>query len=478
MNVGSTAVLAKLRDEVRAATDAAIAVARAASFRRTRRREKLVGTLELPPSLRPEAEKQRERLIWCGRVLDALLQRHAVTSSVKVSHVAASLAAYVMLERELPANVPEGRSRKAFELELRELQRKLEDALAHCASVVNRATPHTQDGAVDIHIEAHGETARINGTSVSVPFTESDHRSLRAAYRKPRSAAASDLVAPLVDFGQKLFQLIAPAYPEDAAVRLHLEKAGWLATCAWELLHDGRQFLALQPSTPVVRVIAGPSAAGAPNERPLRILLAISSPQSLRMLDATEERRRMENAIGGLILLGLVELDVVPDGTLDTLRRKLRSASEGGRPYDVWHFVGHGRDHAGRGELAMEDDEHGVHWVGGDELQVMFGVHPPLRLVILNACESGIEGIDHPRGGLARTLIGGCGAATVIATQFQISDSAAIVLAQEIYGAYAAGADISAAVTEARRAIFCRPQGVEWMTPVVFTRTAPDAAPP
>ena len=61
-----------------------------------------------------------------------------------------------------------------------------------------------------------------------------------------------------------------------------------------------------------------------------------------------------------------------------------------------------------------------------------------------------------------------CGAAAVVAMQFRISDDAAIVLADEVYGALAAGAGILDAMTDVRRALFCRPPGVEWITPVLF----------
>lgn len=461
MSVASVAVLAKLRDELCVVADAAVALARAARFRRVKRREKRVAILEMPAAEKTAAEARRERLIRCGRILDALLQRYAVTPPAKAAHLTNSMAAYVLLERELPPHVPEGRSREAFERELRDYQRKLEEFIDLCSAAIGPAAPRVQRAAaIDIHV--NGGTA------------PAEQGQLLADYRRPRAATAAELTAPLVAFGKRLFDIIAPRYRDGCGIRLHLANAGELAHSPWELLHDGRDFLALQPSTPVVRCIAHPRVPRYESDGPLRVLLTISSPPNLRALDAADERRRVEDAVGGLMLLGQIALDVAPDGKLETLRRMLRNAIETGRPYAAWHFIGHGRHHGGRGELAMEGGENGPHWIGGNELQVVFGAHPPLRFAILNACETGLEGVDDPRAGLASTLIG-CGAEAVLATQFQISDEAAVIFAEEVYGAYANGADLTGAVAEARRAIFCRPRGVEWMTPVVFVRTEPYA---
>ena len=57
--------------------------------------------------------------------------------------------------------------------------------------------------------------------------------------------------------------------------------------------------------------------------------------------------------------------------------------------------------------------------------------------------------------------------------QFEITDQAAVVFAQEFYSALADNYPVDAALTEARKAIFARGNKIEWGTPVLYMR-APD----
>jgi SAM-dependent methyltransferase len=70
---------------------------------------------------------------------------------------------------------------------------------------------------------------------------------------------------------------------------------------------------------------------------------------------------------------------------------------------------------------------------------------------------------------VAQTLVQQ-GLAAVIAMQFEVSDIAAITLANEFYGALADGYPIEAAVAEARKAIFNAGNDTEWATPVLYLR--------
>ncbi|HYC87808.1 MAG TPA: CHAT domain-containing protein [Thermoanaerobaculia bacterium] len=465
-------MLAKLHDELRVVVDETAALAPAARFQRVLHNNELVAKLDPSGQQRAEAAKRYERLKSCSRILDVLLRRYAIQPPVAPEKLADKAAAYVKFERHMRPELTEGQWRRAFDDDLRDLHRQLDSLIDLCAAAVPAASRVVRYDPVDIRIEhVDDSTCRVNGVATLVRITAGEQQQLVADYRKPRADPPNQLTAPLVAFGQKLFKLIAPAY-RSGDIRLHLADAGGLAKAPWELLHDGSDFVALQRSTVITRCVDRPPAPLRENDGPLRVLLTISSPAGLCMLNGAEERRRVEDAVEGLVLLGRLELDVAPDGTLDTLRRMLRAADEAGRPFRAWHFIGHGRYDplARRSELAMEGIS-AAHWVGGNEFQVLFGAHPPMRFAILNACESGLEGIDDPRSGLASTLID-CGVETVIATQFQISDEAAIILSEEVYGAFAGGHDLLSAVAEARRAIFCRPRGVEWMTPVVFARAS------
>ena len=73
-----------------------------------------------------------------------------------------------------------------------------------------------------------------------------------------------------------------------------------------------------------------------------------------------------------------------------------------------------------------------------------------------------------PFAGVATTLVQ-LGVPAVVAMQFEISDGAAILFAEELYtNLIARQAPIDAAVSEARKAIYIEQAGVEWATPVLF----------
>ena len=93
-----------------------------------------------------------------------------------------------------------------------------------------------------------------------------------------------------------------------------------------------------------------------------------------------------------------------------------------------------------------------------------------LRLVVLNSCEGARTTLTDPYAGVATTLVQ-LGVPAVVAMQFEISDRAAIVFAEELYTNLIGRRDpIDAAVAEARKAIYSDVDRVEWATPVLFVR--------
>ena len=93
-----------------------------------------------------------------------------------------------------------------------------------------------------------------------------------------------------------------------------------------------------------------------------------------------------------------------------------------------------------------------------------------LRLVVLNSCEGARTTLTDPFAGVATTLIH-LGVPAVVAMQFEISDEAAILFAEELYTNLIGRQDpIDAAVAEARKAIYSEVDKVEWATPVLFVR--------
>jgi hypothetical protein len=499
MSARSSAVVAKLRNELHAMMEQALPLAAAARFRRVARDglHDLVATLEPSPAARMQAEELERRLQRWRNAVAFLLHRYALASAEELDRLMKCAKVYVGLQRQTGPNIVEGRWRAAFCEELTALTLQLEAILDRCAEAVVPADHAVDYEPLDIRLEwVSPASCRVSMRSrdelvmelvpLAISSTELDE--FVESCRTPRDGLPVDLLPPMAAFGAKLFALVtagslagqyasacrlASSRGARLLIRLHLSDAGLLARAPWELLGDGPDFLAVQPAA-IARCIARPQLPRAPRSGVLRVLVTVCSPSNLAALDVKRERALLQDATGGLVLLGDVEVEIAPDGTLDTLRRMLRAADATGRPYAAWHFIGHGQfqNSPGRGELAMVGPDGRAHWIGGDELHVLFDGGPPLEFAIVNACESGSGGVDDPRSGIAQALVD-CGARTVVGNQFRISDGAAIVLADELYGSLAGDADLLTSVSEARRAIFCQARGVEWMTPVVFMRSPP-----
>jgi WD40 repeat protein/tetratricopeptide (TPR) repeat protein len=279
--------------------------------------------------------------------------------------------------------------------------------------------------------------------------------------------------ALLVDDVRALYVASAQrARDEGAGLRLVLRiRSPELARLPWEFLFDaGRQdYVGL--SLPLVRypqVLAPrqPLQAAAP----LRILGMVARPGDQDALEVGDEQRRLRAALAGLERDGLVEL-VWVDGQAYS---DLEDAMDHG-PWHVFHFVGHGGYDPGsdEGTIALASEQGRTDAVGADDLSRLLGEHYTLRLVVLNACDTGrgsaLDVFSSTAGALVRR-----GIPAVVAMQFAISDPAAIGFAQTFYQNVAKRLPVDAAVMRARRALRrAKKDTLEWGTPVLYLR-APD----
>ena len=86
---------------------------------------------------------------------------------------------------------------------------------------------------------------------------------------------------------------------------------------------------------------------------PLKVLLMISSPEDSgwkSVLSYDEEEYENLKAFTPLIQTGAVEIDFTDDGSLETLKTKLKT-----NKYHILHFSGHGEYQDGKGHLALEN---------------------------------------------------------------------------------------------------------------------------
>ena len=316
---------------------------------------------------------------------------------------------------------------------------------------------------------------------------------MRRASADPRPKASVELGGRLFDaaFGEEV--LLAWTRSQDATreageglrLRLQLTDAPVIAGLPWELLYDRRSntFPAQSERTPVVRyleVVQPPRPLAV--EGPLRILVVLSSPTDLPELDVEAEWRRMQDLLAPRVESGAVHLDRLPAPTTGELAAWLRSHAT-----HVLHVIGHGDyDETQQEGVLYFCDQY------GRSVPVPAGVlgpylhdHDPLRLVFLNACQSGRLGAADPFSGMAGRLVQqDCTA--VVAMQFPVSDGAATAFTGEFYAALADGMPVDQAVTSARKGLLAG-YASEWATPVlylnapdgqVFEGVAPSAAPP
>ena len=302
---------------------------------------------------------------------------------------------------------------------------------------------------------------------------------MRRATADPRPQASTDLGGGLFDavFGEEVLLAWSRSLDttrsagEGLRVRLQLTDAPQLAGLPWELLWDRRShtYLAQSERTPVVRYL---EVTQPPRplvvDGPLRILVVAVLAHRPPRAGRRGGMAPAQDALADRVAAGLVHLDRLPAPTTTALAVWLRD-----HDVHILHVIGHG-DYD-------EQQQEGVLYfcdAYGRSVAVPPGVlgpylhdHDPLRLVFLNACQSGRLGAADPFSGMAQRLVQqDCTA--VVAMQFPISDGAATAFTGEFYAALADGMPVDQATTSARKALLAG-YASEWATPVLYLN-APD----
>jgi len=288
-------------------------------------------------------------------------------------------------------------------------------------------------------------------------------------------------------FGQELFDALfngslraafdkswKHAQQAERGMNILLDLPPSLLALPWEFLFDKDRgdFLVLSRYSPIVRytTITQPRRVSLHTGWPLRIALVLATPQAdghYSPLDVAKEAERIRAALGSLIRMGAVQLDVVEGAnTLRKLAARLRS-----KPYHILHFVGHGGFDpvAEEGALVFEDEQRQGRLIGSQSLGRLLRDAHSVRLVFLNACRGTVADETDPFSSAASGLVR-VGLPAVIAMQFEISDAGGVALAREFYAALSDGLPVQAALGEARKALAVEcPDSLEWATPVLFT---------
>lgn len=245
-----------------------------------------------------------------------------------------------------------------------------------------------------------------------------------------------------------------------------------LAALPWEYLRDPNtgDFICLSANSPVVRYLELPHAAEPLRiALPLRILGVVARPADLPRLDVEGETSRIEDALKPLLESGWLHLEWLRPPTVAALQSAM-----GQGDWHVLHFIGHGGfdSQQGEGALAMvRSDSQNEHLIPATVLGRILDENRQLRLVFLNACKGARADERDIFSSTAATLVRHRIPA-VLAMQYDITDSAAKLLAEVFYRALAEGQSVDAAITRARVAITAQwSQSLEWGTPVLTMRS-------
>jgi WD40 repeat protein len=226
---------------------------------------------------------------------------------------------------------------------------------------------------------------------------------------------------------------------------------------------------------PIMRTISVSRNRGVPvREAPLNVLVVTANPSDYEELAVVQEKERLERSLAPLVERGLLTLAWLPGGTW----KDLRAALLDDKRWHVLHFIGHGGfdDEKDEGYIALvrpESTESEL--VTATDLARLLESQTRLRLVVLNACNTGQAGVDEAYAGTAATLVRN-NVDSVVAMQYPVSDIAAAKFTEALYTEILRS-PVDLAVTRARVELAQLTKDrktLEWATPVLYMRT-PDS---
>ena len=253
-------------------------------------------------------------------------------------------------------------------------------------------------------------------------------------------------------------------------IRLRIDPRLEANILPWETMWSPvlNSFLALSPETPIVRHIELPvSRSPLQVVLPLRILVVVSAPRDVPLLDGDNEWRKLDVALEDLQDQNLARLHRLSKADI----RELDSAVATFQPHMI-HFIGHGEidEVSATPSLLFEAPSGNSVKVTSDELTVAFQGCDSLRLIVLNSCLGGTPSGNnsHPNSMASALIRSGLPAA--VAMQQEVSDPSALAFAEAFYRALSGGEPIEAAVAAGRRRVYFSSSKVEWFIPSAFLR--------
>lgn len=188
---------------------------------------------------------------------------------------------------------------------------------------------------------------------------------------------------------------IAAADAKNSSVRISVrsDNAAVLQEVPWELLHDGRNFVALNSNTQIHRHLLQLSARSNTSHKApevVRLLLTSSCPNDFPSLDYRGEEHALRQAIKQNDRT--IEITVKHHASYTDIAHRLLRAEGQGRPFHIWHHSGHGGEESPGTpyaiyRLILEDEAGQGKAIESSQLTAMLDSCRGLRVSVLNACD-------------------------------------------------------------------------------------------
>jgi len=216
-----------------------------------------------------------------------------------------------------------------------------------------------------------------------------------------------------------------------------------LAHLPWELLHDGKAFLAERGIQPI-RLMRSRTTDSQPANRPLRLLFMATSPEDVQpVLDYERE----EGTILEATRQQPIDLVVEESGSVSQLKNLVDSFDDD--HFDIFHITGHGTIEEDTPQFVTEDEQGAAQFTTAEQLADAFGGRWP-RLLFLSGCHTAQAPNRGMIPSMAHALVN-AGADTVLGWARPVYDATGVFAATQLYQALATGRTPLEAVGTARR---------------------------
>jgi len=276
----------------------------------------------------------------------------------------------------------------------------------------------------------------------------------------------------LLDQGKTLFGIFCLKVQAALAShigRIEIDAAGQASAQPWEILVANEQFLFLDPDrTLAIRLPGGGARSARPRIGPLRILIIVGSKDGDKQVLALDELKVLQDAldrypsqtqVSGRADM-LVNLQVRPTVALFT--KKLQDFQP-----QVLHFIGHAYAAGTHDAHLFVHDGDPARWTANVLKAPLQQAKHCLRLVFLNACDTGALEPGQLNELVDEFFIAGVHA--VIGNRVEVLGTASGDVASAVYHGLAKGRPVDEALREARIVLSSR-AGRHWAAPRLYIR--------